>query len=59
MRSAWIEKRRGSANFSQLHFARQGVVTEEMVGMRFLALKCGCLAPMSGAMRAPIPTSIC
>jgi phosphomethylpyrimidine synthase len=30
MRSAWIEKRRGSTNFSQLHFARQGVVTEEM-----------------------------
>ena len=30
MRSAWIEKRRGSANVSQLHYARQGVVTEEM-----------------------------
>ena len=30
MRSAWIEKRRGSANVSQLHFARQGLITEEM-----------------------------
>ncbi len=30
MRSAWIEKRRGQANVSQMHFARQGVVTEEM-----------------------------
>ena len=30
MRSAWIEKRRGSANVSQLYYARKGVVTEEM-----------------------------
>ena len=34
MRSAWIEKRRGapgfSGNYSQMHYARQGVVTEEM-----------------------------
>src|ERR1700749_5046942 len=30
MRAAWIEKRRGQANVSQMHFARQGVVTEEM-----------------------------
>ncbi len=30
MRSAWIEKRRGDANVSQMHYARQGVVTEEM-----------------------------
>src|SRR5438270_597831 len=30
MRAAWIEKRKGSANVSQMHFARQGVVTEEM-----------------------------
>ena len=34
MRSAWIEKRRSSAgaggNMSQMHYARQGVVTEEM-----------------------------
>ena len=30
MRSAWIEKRRGTANYSQMHYARQGVVTEEM-----------------------------
>ncbi|MCX5926242.1 MAG: phosphomethylpyrimidine synthase ThiC [Cyanobium sp. LacPavin_0920_WC12_MAG_63_22] len=30
MRSAWIEKRRGTANYSQMYYARQGVVTEEM-----------------------------
>ena len=30
MRSAWIEKRRGQANVTQLHYARQGLVTEEM-----------------------------
>ena len=30
MRAAWIEKRRGLANVSQMHFARQGAVTEEM-----------------------------
>jgi phosphomethylpyrimidine synthase len=34
MRSAWIEKRRGTidagGNVTQLHYARQGVVTEEM-----------------------------
>ena len=30
MRSAWIEKRQGQGNVSQMHFARQGVVTEEM-----------------------------
>jgi len=35
MRDAWIEKRAatmngGGRNFSQMHFARQGVITEEM-----------------------------
>src|SRR5437868_7427841 len=30
MRAAWIEKRRGQPNVSQMHFARQGLVTEEM-----------------------------
>ncbi|MFM7512703.1 MAG: phosphomethylpyrimidine synthase ThiC, partial [Cyanobium sp.] len=30
MRSAWIEKRQGQANVTQIHYARQGVVTEEM-----------------------------
>src|SRR6202047_5146839 len=35
MRDAWIEKRSaamngGGRNFSQLHFARQGIITEEM-----------------------------
>ena len=30
MRASWVESRRGQANVSQMHFARQGVVTEEM-----------------------------
>ncbi|WP_461556887.1 phosphomethylpyrimidine synthase ThiC, partial [Synechococcus sp.] len=30
MRSAWIEKRKGDANVSQMHYARKGVITEEM-----------------------------
>src|SRR5438552_13666000 len=30
MRGPWIERRRGLANVSQMHFARQGIVTEEM-----------------------------
>src|SRR5512138_2646009 len=30
MRAEWIEKRNGMPNVSQMHFARQGVVTEEM-----------------------------
>src|SRR3954468_19077009 len=30
MRAQWIERRRGLPNVSQMHFARQGVVTEEM-----------------------------
>ena len=34
MRSAWIEKRRGAAgfsgNYSQMHYARRGEITEEM-----------------------------
>ena len=34
MRAAWIEKRSGqitrSANVTQMHYARAGVVTEEM-----------------------------
>ena len=30
MRAAWIERRRGQPNVTQMHFARQGVVTEEM-----------------------------
>ena len=30
MRAEWIAKRRGHANVSQMHYARQGVVTEEM-----------------------------
>ncbi len=30
MRSEWIKKRAGAKNVSQMHYARQGVVTEEM-----------------------------
>ena len=26
----WVESRKGQANVSQMHYARQGVVTEEM-----------------------------
>jgi phosphomethylpyrimidine synthase len=31
VRTEWVKKRAGSANQSQMHFARKGVVTEEMV----------------------------
>ena len=30
MRSEWISKRAGDACPTQLHYARQGVITEEM-----------------------------
>src|SRR5258708_32991124 len=30
MRSEWVEKRRGQECVTQIHYARQGVVTEEM-----------------------------
>ncbi len=30
MRSEWIARRRGQENVTQMHFARQGVITEEM-----------------------------
>ena len=30
MRASWVESRKGQANVSQMHYARQGVVTEEM-----------------------------
>ncbi len=30
MRTAWTEKRRGQPNVTQMHYARRGVVTEEM-----------------------------
>jgi phosphomethylpyrimidine synthase len=30
MRTAWIESRRGQANVTQMHYARQGLITEEM-----------------------------
>ena len=30
MRTEWIAKRRGQANVSQMHYARRGMITEEM-----------------------------
>jgi phosphomethylpyrimidine synthase len=36
LRTEWVQKRAGSANQSQMHFAREGVVTEEM---RFVAAR--------------------
>src|SRR5512141_3123948 len=30
MRAPWIEERRGLTNVSQMHFARQGILTGEM-----------------------------
>ncbi len=30
VRSAWVGKRKGHANVSQMHYARQGLITEEM-----------------------------
>ena len=30
MRASWVSSRKGQANVSQMHYARQGVVTEEM-----------------------------
>src|SRR5688572_25123081 len=40
-RQAWIDARvrAGTANFSQMHFARRGIVTEEM---RFCAIRENC-----------------
>ena len=30
MRTEWIAKRRGQKNVTQMHYAREGIVTEEM-----------------------------
>src|SRR5437868_1202130 len=30
LRTGWVEKRTGDANKSQMHYARKGVITEEM-----------------------------
>ena len=30
MRTEWVSARKGQANVSQMHYARKGVVTEEM-----------------------------
>ena len=30
MRASWVSPRKGQANVSQMHYARQGLVTEEM-----------------------------
>ena len=38
MRAEWVEKRRGLSNVTQMRFARQGVVTEEI---RHVALREG------------------
>ena len=39
LRAPWIAKRAGEANQSQMHFARRGIVTEEM---RFVAIRENC-----------------
>ena len=31
MRSPWLSKRAGDPNKSQMHYARRGIVTEEMM----------------------------
>ena len=31
MRSPWVSKRAGDPNKSQMHYARKGVITEEMI----------------------------
>ena len=31
MRTPWIAARKGHANVTQMHYARQGVITEEMI----------------------------
>ena len=31
MRASWVASRKGQANVSQMHYARQGVITEEML----------------------------
>jgi phosphomethylpyrimidine synthase len=38
LRSNWVEKRRGQPNVSQMHFAKRGVITEEM---EYIALREG------------------
>jgi len=39
LRESWVAPRRGSANVSQMHYAREGIVTEEMA---FAAAREGC-----------------
>ena len=31
MRADWVKNRRGQPNVTQMHYARKGVVTEEMI----------------------------
>jgi len=31
MRNSWVASRKGKTNVSQMHFARKGEITEEMV----------------------------
>jgi len=61
-RAPWVKarKERGDTNFSQLHYARKGMITEEM---RFVALREGVseefVRSEIAAGRAIIPANIC
>ena len=59
LRRSWIEKRRGSSGVTQLHYARRGIVTEEM---EFIAVREGFEAEFVRAEvargRAIIPANI-
>ena len=52
MRAEWIAKRRDDPNVSQMHYARQGVVTEEMRHVakreRLPEERCGRRSPAAG-----------
>ncbi len=61
LREAWIAKRleTGDGNYSQMHYARQGVITEEMA---YIAVREGCTAEFVreevATGRAVIPANI-
>src|SRR3954466_12469483 len=59
LRDAWVATRKGSANVTQLHYARKGVVTPEM---KFIALREGLPAEFVRSEAAPgraiIPANI-
>ena len=50
MRSDWVKKRRGQPNVSQMHYAREGVVTEEM---RSTSRRARSSTPSSSGARSP------